>query len=180
MKKLSQRRGYAGIGVIIVALMVTACPFGAKTPTDIDKVENKLGQAANALNALAKTNRELYRKNVISLVERQRAAGIINKANSVLDRIEGRVYSIDPANPGSISAGKTDLVALLQEAGKYLGEVNFGPQELRLAAQAVIALLNEAIDVTQRIREVRTRAELRSVDHLRLTLLAREEIYHGR
>ena len=141
--------------VITFALLNTACPVSVKTPADVDKVENKLNQAANGLNALAKTNRELYKKNVINIENRKAVAGVINKVNAGLDKVVDRVYEIDPNNPSSVSAGKVDVVKLLNEAAAELQKLNVGNEEIKLAAQAVITLINEAVDLTNRIKEVR-------------------------
>jgi hypothetical protein len=141
--------------VITFALLNTACPVSVKTPAGVDKVENKLNQATNGLNALAKTNRELYKKNVINIENRKAVAGVINKVNAGLDKVVDRVYEIDPNNPSSVSAGKVDVVNLLNEAVAELQKLNVGNEEIRLAAQAVVTLINEAVDLTNRIKEVR-------------------------
>lgn len=141
--------------LLLVAVLTTACPF-TKSASDIEKVENKINQTANALNALAKTNRELYRKNVTNLENRRLVAGIINKANTGIDKIADRVFQINTDDPTSIGAGKIDVIALLNEVSAELNKINIGNEELRLAAQAIIAIINEAIDLTRRVREVRS------------------------
>lgn len=158
MRRLTKSR--VAIAVILLVLATSGygpCPSKTQLSTveGVDKVENKLNQANNALNALAKTNRELYRNNVTNLAERRRAAEIISKVNDGLRKVADRVYEIDPNKPGSIDAGKIDVKALLDTVNRELAEVNFGPPELRAAAQAVIALINEAIDITNRIKEAR-------------------------
>lgn len=155
MKKVTRRRGILVTICLSLALLNTACPLGVKTPSDVQKVENKLNQVANGLNALAKTNRELYKKNVTNLENRKLVASIINKANSGLDKVVDRVYQIDPNNPASIISGKFDVVKFLNEVNAELAKLNVGNEQLRLSAQAIIALINEAIDLTNRVKEVR-------------------------
>jgi len=152
---LKQRRKILAAVLLSLGLLNTACPLGVKTPSDVDKVENKINQAANGLNALAKTNRELYKKNVINLDNRKLVAGVINKANSGLDKVADRVFAINPNDPDSIGAGKIDVVKLLNEVSAELNNLSIGNEEIRLAAQAIIAILNEAIDLTNRVKEVR-------------------------
>lgn len=151
--------------IILVALTTSAYKCGASkqlltTTEGIDKVENKLGQVNNALNALAKTNRELYRSNVINKENRQTVATIINKTNSGLQRVADRVYQIQPDDAASVEAGKINVVAILRDLNVELGTINFGPPELRAAAQAVITLINEAIDLTNRVRALRSTTKL--------------------
>jgi len=158
------------LAVLLVALVTSGYgPCSVKkqlsTLEGIEKAEDKLVQAENALNALAKTNRELYRNNVINIGERQLVATIINKANTGLDRVGDRVFAIDPNSPGSVSAGKIDVVALLNTVNAELAKINFGRAELRLAAQAVISLITEAVDLVNRIREVSAAPPKREVIH---------------
>jgi cell division protein FtsB len=149
------RRQLALMLLLALAIANTACPFGVKSPSDVEKVENKLNQGANALNALAKTNRELYRQNVINLENRRTVAAVINKANSALDKVTERVYQINPGDPSSISTGKLDVIKLMEEVNQYLNEINVGNEQIRIAAQAIITIINEAIDLTRRIKEIR-------------------------
>lgn len=152
-----RRRQLAILLLIAVVLSTqTACPFGVKTPSDVEKVEKKLNQVANGLNALAKTNRELYKQNVINLANRRLVAGVINKANSGLDKVVDRVFQINPDDPGSVGVGKIDVVKFLNEVSAELNSLNIGNEEIRLAAQAIIAIINEAIDLTNRVKEART------------------------
>lgn len=154
-KSIANKRRLTILLAVSLGLLNLACPFGVKSPADVEKVENKINQVANGLNALAKTNRELYKKNVINLENRKLIAGVINKANSGLDKVADRVFSIDPNNPDSIGSGKIDVVKLLNEVSAELNSLNIGNEEIRLAAQAIIALINEAVDLTNRIKEVR-------------------------
>ena len=156
------RRSNSRAVIAILLLSMASVGYGPcpkKNPLSsvegIDRVEAKLNQAANALNTLAKTNRALYQKNVINLNERRTVAGVINKANTGLDKITDRVFQIDPNNPDSIASGKIDAVVLLNTVSVELGKINFGPEELRLAVQAIIAIVNEAIDLTRRVKEIR-------------------------
>jgi hypothetical protein len=158
MRRLTKPRAVAL--VVLLALTTSAydrCGGSSKlltTTEGIDKVENKLNQAANALNALAKTNRELYTQNVINLPERKAVAEVINRSNALLDKVVDRVYLIDPNKPDTVEAGKIDVVKLLEDVRKELRSVNFGPPNLRLAAEAIISLINEAIDLTNQVRRV--------------------------
>lgn len=147
------------IALVLVTLATSGYgPCPSKNPLStvegVNKVEDKLGQVNNALNALAKTNRELYRNNVINPNERRTTATIINQVNGGLRKVGDRVYEIDPTKPDSITSGKIDVVALLNGINRELAKITYGPAELRLAAQAVVALVVEAIDLTNRIREV--------------------------
>lgn len=140
---------------VAVTLPVTVGFKGCfEKESDVVKVENKLNQAANSLNALAKTNRRLYQTNVINLQNRQDVAGVINKANRGLDKVVDRVYEIKPDDAGSIQLGKDDVVKLLQGVVGDLGSVQILNEEIRLAIQAIIALVNEGIALTQQIKAV--------------------------
>ena len=157
-----RRLAKSQIAILVVLVSLVGSGYGPcpkknplSTVEGVNKVEDKLGQVNNGLNALAKTNRELYRNNVINLQQRRTTAGIINQVNARLRQVSDRVFEIDPNNPDSITNGKIDVVALLNAVNAELAKVNFGPPELRLAAQAVIALITEAVDLTNRIREVR-------------------------
>jgi hypothetical protein len=157
MRRLAKSK----IALLLILVLVTAGwdnSCGSKNPLTsvegVNKVEDKLSQVNNGLNALAKANRELYRDNVISLTERRTTAGIINTVNVGLRKVADRVYEIDPNNPESIRLGKIDVVTLLEGVNRELAKVNFGPSELRLAAQVVISLTVEAISLTRQIREV--------------------------
>lgn len=133
------------IGGLVVTQ--TACD-----EADLRKVENKLNQTANGLNTLAKTNRELYQSGIIKLETRQQVAGAINKANGVLGKAIDRAYQIKLDDAGSIQLGKDEVIELLNGVAADLQSLNIGNQELRIAIQATIALVNEATALTRRVR----------------------------
>lgn len=120
--------------------------------TDIAQVENKLNQGANALNAAAKTNRELYRTNVINKPERQRVAGIINKANAGLGKVTDRIYEINPNNLESIELGRTEAIKLVNDVIGDLRSLGVIDPKLKLAIESVITLLNESITLINRVK----------------------------
>lgn len=147
---------YYASAFLICSLLLTmpACPKFSSA-SDIEKAENKINQSSNALNALAKTNRELYRQNVINLENRKMVATAIGKAASGLDKVADRVFEIDLKDPGSISLGKIDVVKLLRTVGEHLNEINIGNEEIRIAVQAIIFMVNESIALVQQIKEIR-------------------------
>lgn len=148
-------RRHLAILLLALALANTACPFGIKSASDVEKVENKLDQATNGVNALAKTARELYRQNVINLSERQLAGKLVEEVNDGLEAVSDRVIQIDPDNPESIKLGKIDVEGLLNKVIEKLNKFNIGNQQLQLAAQAIIPALNEAIRLVRLVKEVR-------------------------
>lgn len=136
-------------GVLVLALWTAGCDAAT-----LAKAENKLNQAANGLNAAAKTNRRLYQSNVIGLEDRQRVARVINFVNAKLDAAIDRAYAIQPGDAAGLAAGKLNVAKLLREATEEIGKLNIGNDELRLALQAVIALINEANAIFQRVKEI--------------------------
>lgn len=143
------RRRTSIAAVIVLALVAQACDAAT-----LAKAENRMNQAANGLNAAAKTNHRLYQANVINLANRREVARVINFANSKLDAAIDRAYAIQPGDAGSLSTGKIDVAKILREATEEIGKLNIGNEELRLALQAVIALINEANSIFQRVKEI--------------------------
>jgi hypothetical protein len=142
------RRAHKLTGVVLALAMLTA----ACGPSDIQKVERSFNRSANSLNAIAKTNRELYRQNVINLADRQRVATIVNRSNSLLDKAVDRAYAIDTSNPTSVQVGKDQIVMWLNEAITELRSMGVANERLQLAVQTAIAIVQETISLVNALK----------------------------
>lgn len=128
----------------------------ACSANDVSKVKKKVADAAAILNTAAKSNRSLYQSGVYGAVgspeaisKRQRVATVIHQANEYLALAVERAANLTASD---LEIGKTNIVALLQQATGVLGSLNIDNENIRLVLQSAIAAINSAVTLTLAIK----------------------------
>lgn len=150
-----RNRKVVALGLILALSSVTVTQTSCDE-NDVSKVKKKVADAAAILNTAAKSNRELYRSGAYGVVgspqaieKRQRGATVIHQGNEYLSLAVERAAKLQP---GDISVGKTDIVALLQKAVGVLNTLNVESENLRLLIAGAVASINSAVTLTLAIK----------------------------
>lgn len=142
---------------LLVIVLITYGSYGfACSSSDVSKVKKKVADAAAILNTAAKSNRSLYQSGIYGAVgqpeaigKRQRVATAIHQANEYLALAVERAANLQPSE---IEGGKTDIVALLQQAVNVLGSLNIDNENIKLVIASAVTAINSAVTLTLAIK----------------------------
>lgn len=142
---------------IAVLLTVAFLSYGfACSSSDVSKVKKKTADAAVILNTAAKSNRSLYQSGIYGVAgsaeaisKRQRVATVIHQANEYLALAVERAASLQASD---LSAGKADIVKLLQQAVGVLNALDIGNADIKLVLTSAVTAINSAVTITLAIK----------------------------
>lgn len=139
------------VGITSLVVTQTSCD-----ENEVSQVKKKVADAAAILNTAAKSNRELYRSGAYGVVgsaaaieKRQKGASVIHQANEYLSLAVERAAKLQA---GDISAGKADIVGMLQKAVGLLNSLNVDNEKLQLLIAGAVASINSAVTLTLAIK----------------------------
>jgi hypothetical protein len=135
---------------LILCLVLSTLPFAACGKSDLHKLHDSLNQAAKALNAAARTNRQLYEGGAYGPVNTDKSVQIRAKAATVIHKAnENLILALNLAKgltEATFDHGKLAVLQALAQAGAGL---RTGEQTVDLILQTVATLITQATVIIQ-------------------------------